>query len=96
MLNLQHQHNNHTTIPHMRGCCVVVVMVLCMNQIPRKNYANLVGTDWCTTPTQHGHNTPSHEDGAQVNTHWAPPSCEGILYPCCVGVVKLIFHNPLK
>jgi hypothetical protein len=49
MLNLQHQHNNHTTTPHMRvdphtgthshvrGCCVVVVMVLCMNQIPKNN-----------------------------------------------------------
>jgi hypothetical protein len=47
MLNLQHQHNNHTITPHMRvgpsvcgiyhrvkGCCVIVVLVFCKNQIP--------------------------------------------------------------
>jgi hypothetical protein len=45
MIDLQHHHNNCTTLPHMgwgpvcgahphvRRCCVVVV-VLCMNQIP--------------------------------------------------------------
>jgi hypothetical protein len=41
MLNLQHQHNNHTTTPHM-----------------------------IVDPT-----------------HWGPPSCEGLLYDCCDGVV---------
>jgi hypothetical protein len=41
MLDLQHQYNNCTTIPHMRvgptyvrGCCAVVVLVLYKNQIP--------------------------------------------------------------
>jgi hypothetical protein len=44
MLDLQHQYNNCTTIPHMRvgftgahphvrGCCTVVVLVLYKNQI---------------------------------------------------------------
>jgi len=47
MLNLQHQHNNHTTTPHMRvdpTHCVVVVMVLCMNQIPMINSIALIPT----------------------------------------------------
>jgi hypothetical protein len=42
MLDLQHQYNNCTTIPHMR-----------------------VGP-----------------------TYWGPPSCEGLLYSCCIGVVQ--------
>jgi hypothetical protein len=42
MLDLQHQYNNCTTIPHMR-----------------------VGP-----------------------TYWSPPSCEGLLYSCCIGVVQ--------
>jgi hypothetical protein len=49
MLDLQHQYNNCTTIPHMRvgptywgpphvrGCCTVVVLVLYKNQIPEWN-----------------------------------------------------------
>jgi hypothetical protein len=47
MLNLQHQYNNCTTIPHMR-----------------------VGP-----------------------TYWGPPSCEGLLYSCCIDVVQE--SNPL-
>jgi hypothetical protein len=42
MLDLQHQYNNCTTIPHMR-----------------------VGP-----------------------TYWGPPSCEGLLYSCYIGVVQ--------
>jgi len=42
MLDLQHQYNNCTTIPHMR-----------------------VGP-----------------------TYWGPPSYEGLLYSCCIGVVQ--------
>jgi hypothetical protein len=42
MLDLQHQYNNCTTIPHMR-----------------------VGP-----------------------TYWGPPSCEGLLYSCCIGIVQ--------
>jgi hypothetical protein len=42
MLDLQHQYNNCTTIPHMR-----------------------VGP-----------------------TYWGPPSCEGLLYSCCIDVVQ--------
>jgi hypothetical protein len=42
MLDLQHQYNNGTTIPHMR------------------------------------------ED----STYWGPPSCEELLYSCCIGVVQ--------
>jgi hypothetical protein len=42
MLDLQHQYNNCTIIPHMR-----------------------VGP-----------------------TYWGPPSCEGLLYSCCIGVVQ--------
>jgi hypothetical protein len=42
MLDLQHQYNNCTTIPHMR-----------------------VGP-----------------------TYWGPPSCEGLLYSCCISVVQ--------
>jgi hypothetical protein len=42
MLDLQHQYNNYTTIPHMR-----------------------VGP-----------------------TYWGPPSCEGLLYSCCISVVQ--------
>jgi hypothetical protein len=42
MLDLQHQYNNCTTIPHMR-----------------------VGP-----------------------TYWGPPSCEELLYSCCIGVVQ--------
>jgi hypothetical protein len=42
MLDLQHQYNNCTTIPHMR-----------------------VGL-----------------------TYWGLPSCEGLLYSCCIGVVQ--------
>jgi hypothetical protein len=42
MLDLQHQYNNCTTIPHMR-----------------------VGP-----------------------TYWGPPSCERLLYSCCIGVVQ--------
>jgi hypothetical protein len=42
MLDLQHQYNNRTTIPHMR-----------------------VGP-----------------------TYWGPPSCKGLLYSCCIGVVQ--------
>jgi len=47
MLDLQHQYNNCTTIPHMR-----------------------VGP-----------------------TYWGPPSCEGLLCSCCIGVVQEL--NPL-
>jgi hypothetical protein len=42
MLDLQHQYNNCTTIPHMR-----------------------------VDPT-----------------YWGPPSCEGLLYSCCISVVQ--------
>jgi hypothetical protein len=42
MLDLQHQYNNCTTIPHMR-----------------------VGP-----------------------TYWGPPSCEGLLYSCCIDIVQ--------
>jgi hypothetical protein len=42
MLDLQHQYNNCTTIPHM-----------------------MVGP-----------------------TYWGPPSCEELLYSCCIGVVQ--------
>jgi hypothetical protein len=42
MLDLQHQYNNCTTIPHM-----------------------MVGL-----------------------TYWGPPSCEGLLCSCCIGVVQ--------
>jgi hypothetical protein len=42
MLDLQHQYNNCTTIPHMR-----------------------VGP-----------------------TYWGPPSCEELLYSCCIGIVQ--------
>jgi hypothetical protein len=48
MLDLQHQYNNCTTIPHMR-----------------------VGL-----------------------TYWGPPSCEGLLYNCCISVVQE--SNPLS
>jgi len=48
MLDLQHQYNNCTTIPHMR-----------------------VGP-----------------------TYWGPPSCEGLLYSCCSGVVQE--SNPMQ
>jgi hypothetical protein len=48
MLDLQHQYNNCTTIPHMK-----------------------VGP-----------------------TCWGPPSCEGLLCRCCIGVVKE--SNPIK
>jgi len=48
MLDLQHQYNNCTTIPHMR-----------------------------VSPT-----------------YWSPPSCEGLLYSCCIGVVQE--SNPIK
>jgi hypothetical protein len=47
MLDLQHQYNNCTTIPHMR-----------------------MGL-----------------------TYWGPPSCAGLLYSCCIGVVQE--SNPL-
>jgi len=47
MLDLQHQYNNYTTIPHMR-----------------------VGP-----------------------TYWGSPSCEGLLYSCCIGIVQE--SNPL-
>jgi hypothetical protein len=42
MLDLQHQYNNCTTIPHMK-----------------------VGS-----------------------TYWGLPSCEGLLYNCCIGVAQ--------
>jgi hypothetical protein len=42
MLDLQHQYNNYTTIPHMRVSF----------------------------------------------TYWGPPSCEELLYNCCIGVVQ--------
>jgi hypothetical protein len=56
MLDLQHQYNNCTTIPHMR-----------------------VGP-----------------------TYWGTPSCEGLLYSCCIGVVQesnlyaIVVHKECK
>jgi len=26
-------------------------------------------------------------------TYWGPPSCKGLLYSCCIGVVNLTFSN---
>jgi hypothetical protein len=56
MIDLQHHHNNCTTLPHMgwgpvcgahphvRRCCVVVVVVLSRNQIPFEKL-NLIKKD---------------------------------------------------
>jgi hypothetical protein len=43
-------------------------------------------------PALHHHNkctTPPHM--RVDSTHWAPPSCEGVLCSCCVGAVNLTF-----
>jgi hypothetical protein len=49
MIDLQHHHNNYTTSPHIgvgpmcgvhphvKRYCAVVVVALCMNQIPQPN-----------------------------------------------------------
>jgi hypothetical protein len=47
-----------------------------------------MGFDSCTTPIQQLHNNPSYEGGPHM---WDPPSCEGLLYSCCIGVVNLTF-----
>jgi len=57
MLNLQHQHNNHTTTPHMMvdpthwdpPSCEGLLYSCCDNKF--------------TTPTQQPHNNPSHDGG---------------------------------
>jgi hypothetical protein len=46
------------------------------------------GFNSCTTPSQQLHNNPSQESGPSV---WDPPSCEGLLCSCCIGVVNLTF-----
>jgi hypothetical protein len=46
-----------------------------------------LGFDSCTTSSQQVYNTLSHEGGP---IHWTPPSCDGVLCTCCVGVVNLI------
>jgi imidazoleglycerol phosphate synthase glutamine amidotransferase subunit HisH len=55
MIDLQHHYNNCTTPPHMgwgpvcgvhphvRGCCAVVVMMLCRNQIPHMGWGPVCG-----------------------------------------------------
>jgi hypothetical protein len=51
-----------------------------------------MGFDSYTTPSQHHHNnhtsTPHMSVGPSV---WGPPSCEGLLCGCCIGVVNLTF-----
>jgi hypothetical protein len=43
----------------------------------------LKGFDSCTT-------TPHMRVGPSM---WDPPSCEGLLYSCCIGVVNLTFFQ---
>jgi hypothetical protein len=38
-----------------------------------------------TTPIQQLYNNLSHEDESHI---LGPPSCEGLLYSCCIGVVQ--------
>lgn len=45
----------------------------------------VLGNATFTTPTQHGHNTPAHGGGANT---LGPTPCEGMLCPCCGGVVQ--------
>jgi hypothetical protein len=49
MMDLQQHYNNYTTLlymrvepsvwspPHVKGCCVIVVVLLCRNQTPKFN-----------------------------------------------------------
>jgi hypothetical protein len=52
---------------------------------------------WDLIHTQHHHNnhttTPHMRVGPSV---WGPPSCEGLLCDCCVGVVNLTFSKRKK
>jgi hypothetical protein len=92
MLNLQHQHNNHTTTPHMRvdpthwgplscegllcGCCDGVVY----ESNPYKNK----GFDYCTTSSQQLYNNLSHEGGSQcVELILMWEIIVQLLYWCC-------------
>jgi hypothetical protein len=54
-------------------------------------WQNLVD-GWDLIPTLHHHNKCTTLPYMRVcPTHWAPPSCEGVLCTCCVGVVNLTF-----
>jgi hypothetical protein len=37
---------------------------------------------------QHQYNNSSHEVGLSM---WDPPSCEGLLYNYCIGIVNITF-----
>jgi hypothetical protein len=68
------------TLELLCNCCVRVVQI-----------AYLI-KKWDLIPTQHHHNnctTPPHMGVGP--THWAPPTCEGMLCSCCGGVVNLSF-----
>jgi hypothetical protein len=63
---------------------------LYMQYRPKPNRKNFLTRD--LIHTQHHHNnhttTPHMRVGPSV---WGPPSCEGLLCDCCVGVVNLTF-----
>jgi hypothetical protein len=90
MLNLQHQHHNYTTIPHMRvgltywspplcegllcGCCDGVVYIGIKS----------LGSDSCTHSAQHVHNT---------KTQWSEAQCLSPTSLCVVNCYcALVVH----
>jgi hypothetical protein len=94
MLDLQHQHNNCTTIPYMRvdsthwgsPSCEGLLCTCCDGVVQESNSFYFL---WKMLDLQHQYNNYTTIPHMRVDpTYWGPPSCEGLLYSCCIGVVQ--------
>jgi len=54
-----------------------------------ENVRRLLNTIWKMLDLQHQYNNCTTISHMRVGpTYWGPPSCEGLLYSCCIGVVQ--------
>jgi hypothetical protein len=99
-LVLLHPHNMGTTPSHMRvgpsvwapPSCEGVLCPYCAGVVQQSNPRKKI---WKMLDLQHQYNNCTTIPHMRVGpTYWGPPSCEGLLCSCCIGVVQE--SNPKK
>jgi hypothetical protein len=80
-------HNSPTTLDSTPLCLGVVHMLCTVS-------AGITLYIWKMLDLQHQYNNCTTISHIRVGPSiWGPPSCEGLLYSCCIGVVNLTFSN---